>query len=338
MTVKKKEYNRLPGSGLKRGSFLTLSGIRASMWTGEDHLLCLYSTGLSEDYKRFYYRDIQAITTQQTPHYKTQIVILVLLSMVLAYPSIALSGTPATIFMIMTGLFMAFLIVHVLRGPTCSCYLYTAVSKEELPSLNRLKNAITSLSIISPLIEEVQGRLRPEDIKVKSDEITATVSTGIKTRISSSKTDRDVKYYSGHSHLLLFSILLLNGFINSADFFINHVSITGLSTVSYWILAVLVIMALVKQHGTNIGTELRSLTWITLGYITLCYIAGTVIYMIVGLKNINAMGSHIEMMKLISELSPLDTPLLLGYYAVSITFGIAAGMAGLVLTRKFRGR
>ncbi len=324
MPVKKKEYNRLPGSGLKRGSFLSLFGIRASIWTGEDHLLCLYSTGLSEDYRRFYYRDIQAITTQQTSQYKIEIVILVLLSMVLAYPSIILSGIPATIFMIITGLFMAFLIVHVLRGPTCTCYLYTAVSKEELPSLNRLKNAVTSLDIITPLIEEVQGRLRPEDIKVKSDEMTATVNTGKKTRISSSKADSPAKYYRGNSHLLLFSILLLNGFINSADFFINHVSITGLSTVSYWILAVLVIMALVKQHGTNLGKELRSLTWITLGYIILCYIAGTAIYMIVGFKNINAMGSHIEMMKLISELSPFD--------------GIAAGMAGLVLTRKFRGR
>ncbi len=317
---------------------MSLFGIRASMWTGEDHLLCLYSTGLSEDYKRFYYRDIQAITTQQTPQYIIQSVLLVLLTLVLAYPSIVLSGIPATIFMIMSGLFMAFLIVHLLRGPTCSCYLYTAVSKEELPSLNRLKNAVTALDIITSLIEDVQGRLRPDDIKNKSDEITAPVSKGIKTRISSSKADSPVKHYSGNPHLLLFSILLLNGFINSADFFISHVSITGASTVSYWILAVLVILALVKQHGTNLGTKLRSLTWITLGYIILCYIAGTAIYMIVGFKNINAMGSHIEMMKLISELSPFDTPLLLGYYTVSIIFGIAAGMAGLVLTRKFRGR
>jgi hypothetical protein len=33
-----------------------------SLWLGEDHLLCVDSNGYAETYKRFYFRDVQAIT------------------------------------------------------------------------------------------------------------------------------------------------------------------------------------------------------------------------------------------------------------------------------------
>ncbi|HZR47537.1 MAG TPA: hypothetical protein VFA47_12570, partial [Candidatus Manganitrophaceae bacterium] len=66
MAEKEKEYRRLPGRGIKRGGFLALTAIRATLWEGKDHLLCLYRTGYTEEYKRFYYRDIQAFITRKT--------------------------------------------------------------------------------------------------------------------------------------------------------------------------------------------------------------------------------------------------------------------------------
>jgi hypothetical protein len=48
----KKEYHRLPGRGRKRGGFLlTVARIRARLWAGKDHLLLVYNSGYTEDYR-----------------------------------------------------------------------------------------------------------------------------------------------------------------------------------------------------------------------------------------------------------------------------------------------
>ena len=65
MWKKKKIYRRLPGR--KKG----IIGIY-TLWQGPDHLLTIDSKRFSEDYKRFYYKDIQAIITRKTIHGKIQ--------------------------------------------------------------------------------------------------------------------------------------------------------------------------------------------------------------------------------------------------------------------------
>src|SRR3990172_8730879 len=61
MTKKIKYYKRLPGR--RRASF---AFVRNSLWLGEDHLLHVMNRGYTEEYKRFYYRDIQAVLVRQT--------------------------------------------------------------------------------------------------------------------------------------------------------------------------------------------------------------------------------------------------------------------------------
>ena len=57
-----KEYQRLTRARLRRAGFFTAVATRSSLWLGKDHLLCIDSNGYGEDYKRFYFRDIQTIT------------------------------------------------------------------------------------------------------------------------------------------------------------------------------------------------------------------------------------------------------------------------------------
>ena len=59
MIRSEKEYIRLPGNYF---SFKT----RAKLFLGKDHILSLQSTGYTESYKRFYFKDIQAIVAQKT--------------------------------------------------------------------------------------------------------------------------------------------------------------------------------------------------------------------------------------------------------------------------------
>src|SRR5208283_5906459 len=46
--------------------FAVASIARSSLWLGDDHLLFVECTGYTETYKRFYFRDIQAITIRKT--------------------------------------------------------------------------------------------------------------------------------------------------------------------------------------------------------------------------------------------------------------------------------
>ena len=56
-----KEYIRLARGRRSNIAGFSTSGGYASLWQGKDHLLSIDSSGYTEEYKRFYYRDIQAI-------------------------------------------------------------------------------------------------------------------------------------------------------------------------------------------------------------------------------------------------------------------------------------
>ena len=138
---------------------------------GADHLLCLYNTGYTEDYKRFYYKDIQAIVTCRTSKGKTLNIVFGALIAFHAFIAF-LAGNPWNIvFPSIAGFFSLFLFINILLGPTSKSYLLTAVTTEELPSLCRLKNALKVIDLLRPAIETAQGRLSTENIRLKSDEI-----------------------------------------------------------------------------------------------------------------------------------------------------------------------
>jgi hypothetical protein len=159
MITKKKEYSRLPGRGLKLRT-------RAGLYIGKDHLLCLYNTGYAEDYKRFYYKDIQAIVTCKTERGKVWNIMFGIFAIIFALLSFTVNDIWRTIFLLITGFFLLFLIINWLQGPTCISRLYTSVTKEELPSLGRLKNAMKVMDRLRPIIENAQGKLTSEEIRV----------------------------------------------------------------------------------------------------------------------------------------------------------------------------
>ena len=55
---------------------------------------------------------------------------------------------------------MAYVIFKSL-GPLCDCQLITAVSRDKLPSLNRLRTAEKVLRIVGPLVEQAQKEPAP---------------------------------------------------------------------------------------------------------------------------------------------------------------------------------
>jgi hypothetical protein len=133
----------------------------ARLWLGHDHLLAVHSTGYSEDYKRFYFRDIQAIITRQTEFGKIVNAGLVCLSIVFLAPALAANGALQLFLGICAAIVVLALLVNWSRGPTCVCYIRTAVQTEKLPSLNRLHTVRTVLAILRPVVEQAQSTFTP---------------------------------------------------------------------------------------------------------------------------------------------------------------------------------
>lgn len=153
-----REYEKLPGRGLRRGGFLVVTATHSRLWLGADHLLLVDSNGYQESYKRFAFRDIQAITLTRTAR---RLILNVVLGFPLAVFGLLAAFIPSEVAQVIFGslalLFAIAILINSLRGPTCRCDLTTAVQTDELASLRRLSRADKVLARLRPLIQSVQG-------------------------------------------------------------------------------------------------------------------------------------------------------------------------------------
>ncbi|MEO8126158.1 MAG: hypothetical protein ABJF23_24430 [Bryobacteraceae bacterium] len=135
-------HRRLPG---KRR---TLGG-NSTLWLADDHLLLVKSTRFAEQYKRFYFRDIQAFLIREKKYSASRNLWDVFFW--LAVVAIYLAHAP------LTALFGAALLLYKrFSGPHSVCHIQTAVQVEPLPSLYRLRVAEEVLNQLVPLVEAAQ--------------------------------------------------------------------------------------------------------------------------------------------------------------------------------------
>src|SRR2546421_4946865 len=72
-----REYTRLTRARRYTGkSFGFISAASSSLWLGKDHVLLIESNGYSEGYKRFYFKDIQALIIRKTQTWMIRALIL----------------------------------------------------------------------------------------------------------------------------------------------------------------------------------------------------------------------------------------------------------------------
>ena len=144
-------YHKLPGH--RRGFIKS-----ASLWTGTDHLLSVKSDRLHEDYKRFYFRDIQAIVVTKVPRFPVSTRALALGALLLTAISIARLRAPGlTIGLWLLAAGLAACWIYISAAYSCTCRLYTAVSREDLPSLYRTWTARKVVADLERRIGQAQG-------------------------------------------------------------------------------------------------------------------------------------------------------------------------------------
>jgi len=146
---------------LKRGADLVS---RYQLWQAEDHLLLVKECFTTEEYKRFYYSDIQALVIVLTPAYMMGLSVLGILSVALL--SAAVFSEEKMVFGTMAGVFLFLLLVHLGSGRTCKCWIQTAVNNERLLMCKRVRHVRTLARRVKPQILAMQGEFSPENEEV----------------------------------------------------------------------------------------------------------------------------------------------------------------------------
>jgi hypothetical protein len=170
------DYRRLTRAK-SRSLFAIVSTSRSSLWLGNDHLLQIDASGYTESYKRFHFRDIQALVLCKTDTWLYLGVIFAALASLFGLIAL-LGGGPvvAWIFGCIAAIFALCLLFDLIAGPTSKCYLRTAVQTERLVSITRLRRARKVFDTLRPWIRNAQGELRPSNQPLEVQPIPPVIS------------------------------------------------------------------------------------------------------------------------------------------------------------------
>ena len=325
--AKEKAYQKLPGTA--RGLFAS-----STLWLGRDHLLLVKSIYFTEEYKRLYFGDIQALITQKNHHGKWVSMVAALFALVSSLFLVdGWSHIPGTLVFV----FSLLLLVNWLKGPTCSAYVRTAIQTEKLGSLNRLKTAQRVMDRLRPLIEGVQGVLRPEDVASAPTSETSPPG-GLSPAITPA-----LMHERGRAHAVLFSGLLLDGINASVDFFMTHWIFVVTGDALFFGMSISVVMALVRQQGSDLKRGIKTLTWVSLFYLIFFFLYGIYLYFMAVIPRLDtqtgiAAYDYFETIQALSLFSPSENVGFLVSSLLNIAGSLTLGLWGwLLLTRPHVG-
>ncbi len=308
-------YQRLPG---KKRRFFGYE----RLWLGPDHLLLLRSHNYYEDYKRFYFKDIQALLLRKTSEGRIFNLICGILIGLCLLPTASLDKEIALIFWVMAAFFFLLLVINVLFGPTCACHLKTAVQTEKLAALGRLRKARKVINRLSPLIHAAQAGLNPPGSGGPAGDSSRRLPPPQPAALSQKTVKVTI-------HMLLFGLLLVLGLFWWSKFHQNQVVLALLEAVCYMTTGIIAIAALVRQGGTTLPALLKILTWITLILLVVQFFIGQFIGLLIIVKNPEIARNQWVLFKALAAVRPDDSPLMYHFQIISVGTAFGLGLCGL---------
>ena len=260
------EYRRLPGrSGLL---------IRHSLWMQPDHLLRVRANPFSQQYRRYYFADIQALVLTELPgtaafYWYAAAISLVFTALMLTY-----AGHPGwgilPVLLALPALYLAW------RVPNCTCYLKTSVSTDKLPAIRHRGAARKAIAMVMGEIERVQGPLSRETLDAHA---TSSLVTPTGAPLPAS-------HYGGQLHWILFGLMLFHATMSAVIWITESYStpigiVSGAASAATLLLAIL---AAFKQHRSDMARGVRWVVITTLVLYPLDTIAGVAVSMYLGIQ------------------------------------------------------
>lgn len=329
-----KEYRKLPGRGNRReGTFIVGTVRQSRLWLGKDHLLLVDSTLVSQDLKRFFFRDIQAITVRKTHTGRTMNIVMAALTALFCWFGLLVSDEVGRgILFFIAAVFGLVLIINSLFGPTCECHLQTAVQREQLPSLGRLRTARKVLERLRPRIEQAQGNLSADEARERAAVLAAAP---VAPALSRPGVVPDVRAYRGSFHTILFALLVVDGLLNLAAVFANSEPLAVLQMVVIFGTVLTLVAALIRQQDTDLSSTVRRATWTVLGYLCVLLVFGFVLHVAHAAQSPGEFRNEYTALKHYASLDPFEHTWLLVSFIVLGICSTALGIVGVVLMSRF---
>jgi hypothetical protein len=181
MSQAPKEYQRLPGRGMRIEGNRLFAASRSvcTLWLGADHLLVVDRAGFTERYKRFYFRDIQAVIIRKTNTAAVGNWIMGFLALSFAVWALTVVNLAGRITLwAISGCFGYFTLVNLMRGSTCVTHIKTAVQTEQLHPWNRLPRARRGVERIRPALLQAQGEVSAQELKARLEDLVRRQTQG----------------------------------------------------------------------------------------------------------------------------------------------------------------
>ncbi|MBL0714820.1 MAG: hypothetical protein JJV98_14085 [Desulfosarcina sp.] len=327
MAREKRRYRKLSKTG---GLFAYYS-----FWQGPDHLLSAETAMAGEDYRRFYYRDIQAIIIQKTGLHHVYS-FLFGLPCILALIVGTLGDTMPHLWLIFSALTGLMLAINLYRGSTCVCHIRTAVQNVKIKALVRMRRMNRVLDQIAPLIADAQGHLPPApSTPPLPKDASVALHTAVTTKAVPTSPATDNSASSG-IYRALFGGLVIQALVTGIDFYARNIFF-GLSA-SLLALGVMILtfVALARQVDSDLPPATKRFTWAGLAFVCLQIVSGYAVSLWVCTRHPELMTDQWALFKHLAMLSPHDHPALMGLNLFTLGATLTLGLGGLVSLRPRR--
>ena len=303
--------------------------VQTTLWEGDDHILWVEQTMAREQYKRFYYNDIQAVMVVKSSMQQLWSAIWGTLAAISAIVAVSVSGTPiASSFFAALFLLLAF--INLLKGACCKTYLVTAVQRERVRSLGRVKKAFQVMDKIRDLVEKEQGPLTASHAEHPPLALQPT-GPGPGAAEPGTVPNTHAAAASAMWSRLFFSGLSIMGIAGLLHPILPHPLFRGFDIFGLMALFVLSIAVLVRQRGGCHSTALIACTWLALVLIVVQGICAYAAFTMAILQNPGDTYNTVALIKTFLGMLSHDNPLI---SSIMTGFGISdlvLGLGGLTL-------
>lgn len=324
---KPKSYKRLPGR------HRSISG-QSSLWIGSDHLLAVDRVYFEERYRRFHFSDFQAMVIQATNQFYVMSLVIAVLTLLLATPAWMFWQDNelelAAIALLPSALCLIVLVIHLVKGKTCRCYLQMRVGVHDIPAIRRRRHAEKVLDKIRPQINAAQ-----KDIKVSMEQIPAPRRKVFKQ----SRSDvHGVSSYSGTWHFALYGILSVDILFTILSFFKTGMFLFVMNFILGIVLLLSTIAALIAQRNSALPASARTATWGVLALYVVAMIAGYFYFtFFLLMKQPELLVDQFAMYQYMANLEVMEHPFLMVLTLVFIVISLLCevfGLAGIFRMRR----
>ena len=310
---------------------------RSTLWMGGDHLLAVESSGYTEQYRRLYFKDIQAVIIRETSRKRDLGILFASLAFLSALPALiqldALASPLSFMGVLASTGFLVMLLLNLYRGPTCTCCVQMPLAAHELPTLKRRRNVEAFLTLLKAQVEKLQGRLSREELSAGLYRLAlSTQQPSPLASLSTRTAPVPSRELSSRIHSFAFGCLILDAALAWLSIHHNDLLLTMVNAFTSTVLSVLLITSAVRQWKSSLPVVVKTLLWSGFGvFLSYKLFFWMYIYAIFILGNqVEALRDQWSLFSAVAKLSPHDHPLLvkvmMGYAATALI----AGCSGLV--------